>query len=42
MPLQTVHHLAVCATDTVTSRVKEIHMHWLGVFVIGLIVGLVG
>jgi uncharacterized membrane protein YeaQ/YmgE (transglycosylase-associated protein family) len=41
MPARTRHDVRVRATDTATSRVKEIHMHWLWVFVIGLIVGLV-
>jgi uncharacterized membrane protein YeaQ/YmgE (transglycosylase-associated protein family) len=41
MPARTRHDVRVRTTDTVTSRPKEIRMHWLWVFVIGLIVGLV-
>jgi uncharacterized membrane protein YeaQ/YmgE (transglycosylase-associated protein family) len=41
MPPRTRHDAYVRTTDIATSRPKEIRMHWLWVFVIGLVVGLV-
>jgi len=41
MPARTRHDARVRTADDATSRPKEIRMHWLWVFLIGLVVGLV-
>ncbi|MFC5525701.1 GlsB/YeaQ/YmgE family stress response membrane protein [Rhodanobacter ginsengisoli] len=40
-PARTMHDVPVRLMNDVTSPAKEIRMHWLWVFLIGLVVGLV-